>query len=515
MILNLFRRKKNNNKSEKRREISKKLKENIKYMNDMFSDCYDVKIRVLNIASNSKIPALLVYISNLTPDNIIEESVIKKLTSPLPQDIIDEENINIEYLGRLLGIEGGNTYNDINDTIDAVLDGSLVLFLNGSNISIAVNLKSPPSRSIERPEEEISLRGPREAFIESIAINTCLIRKKIKSRYLKMEHMTIGKQTKTDIVICYLSNIANPKIVGEVKQRLGRIDIDSVLDANYIDEYIADEPYGIFPTIFRTEKPDIASSKLLGGRVLILVDGTPQVISTPSVFIEFLTVGEDYYLKFIPTSINRWVRYILFFVSILLPGFYVSLLTFHQELIPTGLLITIVKSRGNIPFPALAEAFITVFIFDAIREAGLRMPKNLGQAISIVGGLVLGEAAVGAGLISELMVIVVAFTGISSFVVPYPEMQVSIIAPRLIFLILGGTLGLLGLNCGLIIMVCKLISKRSFGVPFMSPVFPLVISELDDMLMRAPLPTMNNRSKMLTWKKSTRRKERTTEKRRN
>lgn len=475
-------------------------------LKNIFNNCEDVIIREINIASNCKYPAFAVYIANLTPSELIEKFIVNKLTE---LHFVENSDLNdTKYYENLFGVGKSDTFEDMNEVIDLVLEGTIALFIDGINKSITINLKNPPGRSIDKPDTELSLRGPKEALTESADVNIALIRKRLKNRYLKIEKTRLGTNTKTDIIIAYLENIANPKIVSEVKNRINQVNTDSIFDSNDLQEYISDTRKGIFPTTFTTERPDSVVSKLLEGRIAIITDGSSCAITAPAVFLEFLQVSEDYYLRYIPTTVNRWIRYFLFFISILLPGFYVAIITFHQELIPTSLLITIIKGRSNVPFPTLLETISMVFAFDALREAGLRMPRALGQAISIVGALVLGEAAVSAGLVSELMVIVVAFTGISSFTLGYPEMYMSISVPRYIFVILGGTLGLLGLNCGLIALIINFTAKRSFGVPYMAPLMPLVKDELDDAIIRAPIPSMKNRPKIMTWVRSIRRKKR-------
>lgn len=482
--------------------VSKELNVNKSFLNKVFNNCVDVIIREINIASNPQYPAFIIYIANLTPIELVEECVIERLIRYQFAENADFNNIN--YYEGLLGVGKEDTYNDMDKVIDSILQGNLILFVNGISRSIAVTLKNPPNRSVEKSDTELSLRGPKESLNESIAVNLALIRKRMKNKYLKTERIKVGTNTQTDITIIYLENIANDKIVNEVRTRIKKIRTDAIYDSNDLQEFIGDARKSMFPTAFITEKPDTVISKLLEGRVAIITDGSPSAITVPAVFMEFLQVGEDYYIRYIPTTFNRWIRYFLFLVSILLPGFYVAIITFHQELLPTALLITVIKGRSNVPFPTLLETLVMVFAFDALREAGLRMPRALGQAISIVGALVLGEAAVSAGLVSELIVIVVAFTGISSFTLGYPEMYMSILVPRYIFVLLGGTLGLLGLNCGMIALLINFTSKRSFGVPYMAPIMPMVKDELDDAVIRSPMPDMKNRPKIMTWAHSIR-----------
>jgi Bacillus/Clostridium GerA spore germination protein. len=296
------------------------------------------------------------------------------------------------------------------------------------------------------------------------------------------------------------------KIVKEVKKRITSIDIDSVLDSNYISEYIQDNKLNIIPTVFRTEKPDVVAGKLLEGRVAIIVDGSPITLTVPSVFAEFLMSSEDYYENPIISSFTRWMRYAAFFVSLTLPALYVSLITFHSELLPSKLVNTILQSRAIVPFNAFVEAMLMILTFNILQEADVRIPKSMGQAVSVVGALVLGQAAVSAGIVSPPMVIVAAFSGISGLAVPEPEMQLALIHMRITILIAAGFLGLLGATCALIVMYTYLVSQRSFGVSFMTPISPLKPKELKDSLVRIPHWMMLKRPSFINWRNSTRRK---------
>lgn len=466
----------------------------------VFANCTDLLIREVKITNNPHFTAMIVYINNMIQSNVVEESVINKLTSNYGQSTFYPGSK--EYSQYLLGIRDQDVLTDMSKVIDSVLSGNLALFINGIEEAMIINIANPPSRNIEEPVVETVVRGPREGFTESISTNIALIRKKIKSTNLKIETFKFGRETRTDIAIIYLSNIVNLKIIDELKERLNRIDIDAVLGANFIKEYIEDEPLSSFPTLYSTERPDVITSKLLAGKVAIIVDGTPLAISLPCIFSEFFTTDEDFYIKFIPATINRWIRYISFIFSLILPGLYLAITTFHQELIPTPLLIAFIKSRSGVPYSALIECLLMLLIYEILREAGVRMPRAVGQAISVVGALVLGQAAVEAGIVSAPMVIVISTTALCSFAIPSTDMYVAIVLPRLIFILLGSFLGLLGLNCGLIILFIRLIAIRSFGVPYMGPLAPIIPNELPDMFMRRPIWSKIKRSWLITRKNS-------------
>lgn len=485
-------------------QISVKLSSNIEVLNKIFDKAPDLVKREIKIASNPKNGAILVYIANMIHSDVLENVLIKKLIAKSQSSPYDISNV--DYFKYLLGVNNNSVHCSMYKVVDEVLNGKVVIFIEGIEKAIVVDLRNAPNRDITEPDVENIVRGPREGFTEDIATNIVLIRKKIKNPYLKIEQFVIGKQTKTNVDIVYLSNIANSKIVEELRERIKRIDIDAVLGSSYLKEYIEDEPISRMPTIFSTERPDVVAGKLLDGRIAILVDGTPVVSTVPAIFSEFLETSEDFYVNFIDASFNRGIRYVSLILSIALPGFYVAITTFHQELIPTQLLVSFIKARSDVPYSSLFECFFVLLIYEILREAGLRMPRAVGQAVSVVGALVLGQSAVEAGLVSTPMVIVISTTAIASYTIPSIEMYTATVIPRFIFLFLGGFLGLLALVPALIIFFLKLISIRSFGVPYMEPLAPFVKSDFPDIIIRRPFWAKNKRSRMVTGSRSYKRK---------
>jgi len=308
-----------------------------------------------------------------------------------------------------------------------------------------------------------------------------------------MKSMKIGSYTNTDVVIAYIEGLADHTLIEEVENRLQRIEIDSVLESGYIEELIEDNSYSPFPQLVNTERPDVAAANLLEGRVVILVDGTPFVLIAPISFFSLLQSPEDYYQRYMISSIIRILRFVFMVLSLLLPSLYVAVLTYHQEMVPTALLISVASSRESVPFPALVEALMMEVTFEALREAGVRLPKQVGAAVSIVGALVIGQAAVQAGLVSAPMVIVVAITGVSSFMVPHYTQGIALRMLRFPIILLAGTLGLLGVMLGVITIVVHLCTLRSFGIPYLTPIAPVKGRELKDALIRAPWWKMDTR----------------------
>ncbi|PJI10575.1 spore germination protein [Clostridium sp. CT7] len=482
-------------------KISSSLNINKEYIKSKFKNCSDVTIREIKLANNPKFTAMIVYISNMCTASIIEDSIIRKLTFKYHDDTYAINSL--EYCKYLLGIQDNFIYEYREDAVKEILNGSICIFIDGLKAALTIDMKNPPGRSVEEPTSESVIRGPKEGFTEAIATNLVLLRKRIKSTNLKTESFVLGRETKTNVTIVYLSNIAKKKTVDELKGRIKKIDIDAVIASNYVREYIEDETIWGIPTIYSTERPDVVATKILSGRIAIFVDGTPLVLTVPAIFSEFLMSNEDYYLSFIVGTITRWLRYLSFVLSLILPGFYLAITTFHQELIPTPLLVSFVKARSSVPYPALLECFLLLTVYEMLREAGLRMPKAVGQAMSVVGALVLGQSAVEAGLVSTPMVIIVATTAITSFAIPSTDMYGALILPRFILLLLGGTIGLVGLICGIIIFAIKLVSMRSFGVPYMEPIAPLIKEELPEVFMRRPIWAKRKRSWFITGNRST------------
>lgn len=485
------------------KKISASLKKNKDYIIHEFENCSDLSMREIKIANDPKYTAMIVYIGNMTNSSTIENSIIRKLT--LRYNNNTYKLGSVEYCKYLLGISDNLIYTSMEATINSILNGNIAIFIDGLKVVLAIDIKNPPGRDVEEPTSESVIRGPREGFTESIATNLVLIRKRLKNINLKTESFVLGRETKTNVIIVYLANIAKKKNVDELKKRLQSIDIDAVIVNNYIKEYIEDDPLFSIPTIYATERPDIVVSKILSGRIAIITDGTPLALTVPAIFEEFLMSNEDFYLNFITATVTRWLRYLSFFISLALPGLYVAITTFHQELIPTPLLVSFVKARSSVPYPALFECFSLLTVYEILREAALRMPKSVSQAISIVGALVLGQSAVEAGLVSTPMVIVVATTAIAAFTIPSTDMYEALLVPRFILLFLGGTLGLLGLICGIIVFMIRLIALRSFGIPYMEPLAPIIKSQLPDVFMRRPMWSKLKRNWFIAGRASTKR----------
>ncbi|NEU30953.1 hypothetical protein GN156_09205 [bacterium LRH843] len=397
------------------------------------------------------------------------------------QNLIDFYKEHYIAIGELTEV------NDIQALYGAVLSGDSVFLIDGETKGLSFGTKGWESRSIMEPTTQTVIRGPRESFTENLRTNTALIRRRIKSPNLWMETKTIGKQTRTTIVLMYLNGTVNPKVVDEIKQRLDLVNVDGVFDSGMVEELIGDAPLSPFPTAFTdSERPDSVASSILEGRVAMVVDGSPFVLLAPTAFTQFFQSAEDYYQRFYVASTLRLLRFLCVFISLLGLPVYIAIGSFHQEMLPTPLLNSIAAQREGVPFPGVVEVFFLAGSFEILREAGVRMPRAIGAAVSIVGGLVLGTSAVEAGFVSASMVIVVAIVALADFVSPAVSMSNTIKLFRYLLLIFAASFGMYGIAIGLVAIVLHLCSLRSFGVPYMTPIGPFDLSDQKDTFVRFP-----------------------------
>ncbi|MGE4353449.1 MAG: spore germination protein [Oscillospiraceae bacterium] len=484
------------NESDEESEFSFELNKNLDALKEIIGNSSDIVIRRFSFGNKSQIQAAMIFVDGLIDKALVNENVLKPLMYDihLVSEIEPSKIDHIHYIkSALLHVGEIEESGSINEAVDAFLSGDTVLLIDGSNEALIMGSRGWKSRGIEEPKTESVVRGSREGFTETLRFNTSMLRRRIKSPDLKLEAMKIGVRTKTDICIAYIDGIVNPKLIEEIKKRLSRINTDAILESGYIEQYIEDAPFSIFSTVANSEKPDRVAAKLLEGRAAILVDGSPFVLTVPMLFVESFQSAEDYYSRPFFSSMVRSLRFLAFFFSILAPASYVALANYHQELIPTPLLLTMSSAHEGVPFPAVLEAGLMLIAFEILREAGVRLPRPIGQAVSIVGALVIGESAVSAGLIGAPMVIVVAITAVSSFVVPAQSDSEAIM--RFLLLILAGFMGGYGIAIGLLAIFIHLTSLRSFGTPYLSPLAPYNTDDMKDTFIRAPIWAMIRRPK--------------------
>lgn len=470
--------------------------ENENFLKERFLNSSDLKTRVFTFRTpgGKEEKALLVFVDGLTDTDTINENIMKPLMHGIENytPVSMNKKSKLEIVNELLlSIGEISTTTDLEKMVSALLNADCILIIDGCAEGTIINCKGFDMRSVEQPTYEISMRGPRESFNENLRTNTALLRRRVKNSNLTFDNMVVGRKTNTNICITFIKGIVDMKLVEEIKRRIKLINVDMVLESGYIEQYIEDNPNSIFATMGYTERPDVLAGKLLEGRVGIMVDGTPFALTAPYLFVEAFQNPEDYYARTTYSSIVRVFRFLAFFMSILVPGLYVALTTYHQELIPTALLFNMAASKEGVPFSSFSEIALLLLVFELLKEAGIHMPKNVGQTISIVGGLVMGDAAVQAGIIGAPVVIIISFTAVSSYVVPTISNEITIL--RWIFLFLGGFLGGYGISLGIIGLTIHLTILQSFGFSFFSPFFPCRANDLKDTFIRAPLWMMRTR----------------------
>jgi hypothetical protein len=470
--------------------LSANLDTNEAALRQMFSDCADVAFRRFMIGGKTN--ALLIYTEGTSNVELID----RHLLLPLMQTEQPQNFDLYALLEQKISVSNYKPTEILSDIAKYVLLGNPVLLIDGQQQGTAFNLTKLEKRSIEEPTAESVIRGARDGFTETLAVNMSLLRRRIPSPQFKMKQLTIGRYTQTSVVISYIEGIADKTLIQEVTNRLQNINIDGILESGTIEELIEDTPFSPFPQVLNTERPDVAVSGILEGRVAIVIDNTPTALVVPVSFYSLTQAADDYYQRYLIGTMIRWLRYLFLVIALLLPSLYVALLTYHQEMIPTRLLLSIAESREKIPFPALIEALLMEVTFEALREAGLRLPKQVGSAVSIVGALVIGEAAVSAGLVSAPMVIVVSLTGIASFTIPRYNASIALRMLRFPMIFLAGTLGLLGIMLGVIAIIIHMATLRSFGIPYLSPMAPMKFREMKDVLIRAPWWQLNTRPRL-------------------
>lgn len=471
------------------------LENNVTLMKNLFGNSSDLVVREFDFGVQREIHVALIFIDGLIDKNSISEAILKPLLyHSLNKSPVQSKNSYQLIRDWLVTYASIQEASSIGKVIDYVMQGCAALFIDGTSQIIILEVKGWTTRGVEEPKSEAFVRGPREGFNETLRTNTALIRRRIRTPLLHFDMLKVGRLTKTDICVAYIQGITNPGLIKEVKQRLEGIDTDGILESGYIEDFIKDNPWTPFSLLDRTERPDKVAASLLEGKVAIIIDNTPFALIVPAIFSEFLQAPEDYYESFDFIRSFRWLGLL---VATFLPSIYVALSTYHQEMIPISLIFSMAAGREGVPFPAVIEALIMEISFDFLREAGTRMPRSVGQAVGIVGALVIGQAAVAAGIVSPIMVIIVSGAAVASFMIPNYSASIAIRFIRYPFLLLAGLLGLPGIFWGILMLLFHLASLRSFGVPYLYPIAPSVPGEWRDVFIKAPRWMMNFRPMLL------------------
>ena len=445
----------------------------------------DLKVREVQFFDTQ---LFIVYIAPLTDNNLLNESVIKPLIE-FDQELEGEVCTFVQE--QVLANNEVKEQSDVDQFITEILQGRAGIIIDGSGKLLTCDVEKIVVRPIQEPPSSAVIKGPREGFNESLKYNLSLIRHKLPTPDLVIDTFSVGKYTNTQVAVIYLQDIADKNVVKEVERRISKINIDGVVDSYYISAYLQSKPQSIFKQVGDTEKPDILVSKMLEGRIGIVVDGSPIVLTVPFILIEDLQSSDDYYSQPIKVAFLRILRLIGVVLAVLLPGTYVAIQLYHYKILPTEFLITIMDTTQGIPFTPFTEVLFIVLLFEILYEANLHMPQYMGMALSIVGALILGETAVNAGLVSPPAVLIVALSGLTFYVVPNQASQFSLL--RILYVFVGATLGLFGILAFSVWVISYLSSFDTYKSAYLAPATPYIKGDMKDFLVKAPLTQMKTR----------------------
>jgi spore germination protein KA len=475
--------------------LAKSIDENIELFQNNFHNDDTLIIRRFQNKYLSTADCCVIYIDGMVNTEILNENIIQPVLHHNLEEKINPNKLLKELQSKIIISNNVNVSNDIEKLVHSLIEGDTIFLLDRYDEALIISTKGWQTRSISEPESARVVRGPKEGFTEAIMINLTLIRRIIKNKDLKFKFKEIGERTHTKTCICYIEGLALEEILTELEKRLDGINIDAVLDSGYIQELIRDAPFSLFETVGYSERPDVIAAKLLEGRIALIVDGSPFVLTVPYVFIEGLQANEDYYNNFLFASFNRLLRSAAMIIAISLPAMYLSAVTYHQELIPTPLLLSISAARQGVPFPTGLALLVMLVIFDVIREAGIRMPSAIGQAVNIVGTLVIGQAIVEAKLVSAPVVIIAAVSGIMKLLSPTTIGPIAVI--RILLLLITCVMGIYGYLFGMMLIIIHMMNIRSFGVPYMLGLASMKNHNGQDIWIRSPWWSMTLRPKII------------------
>lgn len=464
--------------------LAPELQRSLALIQHEWAHCADVKYQHMHVQG---VPVCVVFINGLIDQGSAQRGIMEPLTE------YDKENVTISELKDALRSMTTQCETKLLSIHQAIADGKVVVLIDGQPESLVVDVNKFPGRAVDISQNEPTIQGPQESFIESLQANLALIRKFLHTPKLKVETQRLGAESNIQMAMVYIDGIVKPSLVDEARKRIDRIEIDGITSSNQIREMIDDAPLSPFRMTENTERPDRAIAALLQGRICFVVDGSPGAVMVPTVFVAGLISAEDYYSHYMTAVPLRILRHAMYWTSLLLPSLYIALLSYNQDLIPTPLLISLEAQHEGIPFPTVIEALGMQTAFEALREAGLRLPRAIGQSVSIVGALIIGDAAVNASIVSPGMVIIVAAAGVASYTIPSQDLVNTNRLLQFPFMIAASLLGLYGIVALGLMLITHMVSLRSFGVPYMAPLAPFSWPEMRDTLLRAPWWVMNKR----------------------
>lgn len=468
-----------------RDDISTNIDENLTYLKDLFKGNSDIIFRKFNFGKWS---AALVYIDGMADKALLDDFTMEPLMGS--GDSIKDVK---EFKDNILAMTDLTEIKKLSDGINAALGGDTLMLVSGLNVAYTLASRSWPARGTGEPSGETVVRGSRDGFVETIRFNTALVRRRIRDTRLKVEAVRIGVRSKTDVAILYIDDIVNKEVYKEVMSRIKDINIDAILDSAYVEQLIEDDKWSLFPQIQSTERPDVVSAALYEGKIAIMVDNSPFVLIVPATLPTFFQTPDDYYTKWMVASILRLLRFISSIFSILLPSLYIAITSFHTSIVPTRLAYAMAASREGVPFPAYVEVIIMEISLALLIEAIIRLPKPIGSTIGLVGGLIIGQAAVSAGIVSLLMLIIIALTTITTYMTPNYEMTLCIRVLRISLIIAATIAGLFGIVIGMLLILMHLIRLKSFGISYLAPIVNSNSWDYKDLFTRLPIQWLKKR----------------------
>lgn len=477
------------------KKITKNLEENIKNYEILFSDCADIKKRRIKVGTELKRECYIAYIEVALNNTEWKESAIGKLLTTLRA--LPEEELISYVKENTWDISDSAPFDTIEDAAQGMLTGDVIFFLEGYEKALKIPDQGYPGRGVYEVESEKAIRGSNEGFSESVKLNTALIRKRLRSPHVKVRESFAGKRTHTNVDLVYLKDLIHPEVLEEIEKRLQEFEIDGTLDSGIIEQLTEKKKYSPFPQFQTTQRPDRAAMAILEGRIVLLSDNSPVALILPATYNSFIQTSDDYYSRWEIASFTRVLRYVASFLAMTFPGLYLAMTNFHTQILPTDLLLSLAASRQGVPFPAVIEVLLMELAFELLREAGVRLPGANGNTIGIVGGLIIGQAAVDANIVSPIVVIVVALTALCSFAVPNEEFATAFRILKFGFILVCGYLGFFGFLMGIMAVLIHLSHLESFGIPYLAPFVGADLNGYQDerdTFLRLPLKFLKKRS---------------------
>jgi spore germination protein len=467
------------------KNISINLDENLKELSCSFTDCPDIIQKQVMLKQMRK--GIFIYIKDIINTDLIQRDFIRPILS-MDYLIISNPSI-VDYLPAL----NVSLCYDINAAVTSVLSGKTIFLMDGVNFAILCDSISLDKRAIMEPDAEKNVRSSHDGFIEVLSTNITLLRRKIKNNNLKFKELMLGNITNQKLYIAYIDGIANPELLNTLYNKLNEINVDGLLSMGHVEQYITDSKYSPFPQYVSTERVDKVVSALLEGQLAVLLDGTPFVVIAPVSFFSFFQAPDDYSSNWMVGTLVRFLRIIGMTIALVLPAIYISVTSFQYYLVPLNILVQLAQSRVQVAFPPIVEAILMEFTIEMLREASIRLPSYIGTTIGVVGGIIIGQASVNAGIVSSLFIIIVGITAIASYVIPSYEFGLAIILLRFIILLLSAFFGIIGVIVGIICIIIHLLALESLGQPYLMPIMPFKLNDLKDTIIRLPLQFNNKR----------------------